>query len=355
MDKIRFYLRQKLIRLRHWEYWPFNVVYLPIYFYWCWLMLKARSFFFFNTANPLITNGGFLMESKKEIYDLIPEGLYPKTVLLKAGAKLSEVMDKLQASGLAFPLVGKPDIGMRGLQVSVLKDTEDLQRYAQKSKVDFLLQEYIAYENEVGIFYYRLPGSNEGTISGIVGKEFLSVVGDGQRSLAELLLRNSRAVLQWKALQTLYGLGLHRVPAKGELVTVVPYGNHSRGAKFVDLTHLADAVFIRTIDTLCQTIPQFYYGRLDVRFRSWEELRQGTAFSIIELNGAGSEPTHIYDPKHSLFFAWKEIIRHLDLLYQISKTNKARLGIAYMPFSAGLKMLKANSRHLALMASGEEN
>ncbi|HZH35855.1 MAG TPA: hypothetical protein VEX65_01185, partial [Flavisolibacter sp.] len=159
----------------------------------------------------------------------------------------------------------------------------------------------------VGIFYYRLPGSNAGTLSGIVGKEFLSVVGDGPRSLAELLLRNSRAVLQWKALQTLYGQGLHRVPAKGESVTVVPYGNHSRGAKFVDLTQLADAVFTRTIDTLCKTIPQFYYGRLDVRFRSREELRLGTAFFIIELNGAGSEPTHIYDPKHSLFLPGKRL------------------------------------------------
>jgi hypothetical protein len=31
-----------------------------------------------------------------------------------------------------------------------------------------------------------------------------------------------------------------------------------------------------------------------------EELEQGINFSIVELNGA--EPTHIYDPKHSLFF-----------------------------------------------------
>jgi hypothetical protein len=51
-------------------------------------------------------------------------------------------------------------------------------------------------------------------------------------------------------------------------------------------------------------IPEFYYGRLDIMFTSWEDLAQGLNFSIVEVNGAGSEPTHIYDPKHSIFFAW---------------------------------------------------
>jgi hypothetical protein len=36
-----------------------------------------------------------------------------------------------------------------------------------------------------------------------------------------------------------------------------------------------------------------------------EELEQGINFSIVELNGAASEPTHIYDPKHSLFLHGK--------------------------------------------------
>ena len=74
------------IRLFNWEYWPFNVVYGPLFLYWFFLSLKARSFFFFNTSNPTIKNGGFLMESKKEVYDLIPFEYYPATLLFKASS-----------------------------------------------------------------------------------------------------------------------------------------------------------------------------------------------------------------------------------------------------------------------------
>ncbi len=62
------------IRLLHWEYWSFNVVYIPIYPIFIFLCLRARSFFFFAAANPNIKNGGFLGESKKDIYALVPAG-----------------------------------------------------------------------------------------------------------------------------------------------------------------------------------------------------------------------------------------------------------------------------------------
>ncbi len=348
--KLSLSLRQKLIRLRHWEYWPFDVVYFPIYFYWFYLMLKSRSFFFVNTANPLIKNGGFLMESKKEIYDFIPDGYYPKTILVKRGTPVETLRRDLNEAAIHFPLVAKPDIGMRGLGVAVIKNLAELESYSQKSRVEFLVQEYIAYENEVGIFYYRMPGSNKGLISGIVGKEFLSVQGDGASTIAQLLWQNQRAVLQWQILHEQYGDGLGKVLESGDVFTLVPYGNHSRGAKFIDLSNKIDERLTATVDRICQAVPEFYYGRLDVRFRSWEELRKGEAFSIIELNGAGSEPTHIYDPKHSIFFAWKEIIRHLDVLYKISKANKAQQNLAYMTTQEGLAMLRANKKHVALLS-----
>ena len=73
---------------------------------------------------------------------------------------------------------------------------------------------------------------------------------------------------------------------------------------------------------------------------SWEKLRQVKNFSIIELNGAGSEPTHIYDPSHSIFFAWKEIIRHYNILYNISRQNKQNLNTQYMSLKQGIKMFR---------------
>ncbi|MBN9382457.1 MAG: NRDE family protein [Chitinophagaceae bacterium] len=345
-DEVRRVRSVFMIRLKHWEYWPFLIVYAPIFFYWIWLSLRARSLFFFSTANPTITNAGFLLESKRQIYDLLPEGSYPKTVYCRKGVFLGALMDR----GLTYPVIAKPDIGQRGMGVELLKDECQLMRYAVRSKVDFLLQEYIDYPLEIGVFYYRVPGEPKGFISGIVGKEMLSVTGDGHSTVEELLCSNERYVLQLPLLRRTYGLSLQRVPGVGEATLLVPYGNHSRGAKFLDYSHRITPRLAAVIDDLCRQIPGFYFGRLDIKFNSWEELEAGEAFSIIELNGAGSEPTHIYDPRHSIFFAWREIKRHLDILYVVSRVNARRRGRTPMTFWQGVRMLWDYHKYEKLIA-----
>ncbi|MEO6454637.1 MAG: hypothetical protein ABIN97_11210 [Ginsengibacter sp.] len=341
--------RPFFIRLFNWEYWPFNVVYGPVYLYWLWLCVRARSFFFFNAANPSIKNGGFLMESKKEIYDIIPQKYYPPTLFFKAGIDKDDLVNGLCKSKLQYPLIGKPDIGGRGRGVEKLEIINDVINYAQKSRADFLLQEYIPYNNEVGIFYYRYPSEDRGHISGIVAKEFLTLVGDGLRTMEELLKKDKRFILQLPSLQKSYGKKLERILMKGEECLLVPYGNHARGAKFIDISSLIDEQLVITIDKACKEIPGFYFGRMDIKYNTWQDLKDGKNFSIIEVNGAGSEPTHIYDPKHSIFFAWREIMRHLNILLKISMYNQKNRKIAYLSFKEGLKMLQENNEYGKLL------
>jgi hypothetical protein len=339
-----------LIRLRHWEYWPFFIVYAPVFLYWAWLSVKARSLFFFSTANPSITHSGFLLESKKQIYDLMPKGIYPKTLFFGKGTRMDDIRHRLAASGLTYPMMAKPDVGQRGMAVELLKDECGLLLYTMRSKVDFLLQEYIDYPLEIGIFYYRMPGETKGNITGIVGKEFLSVTGDGQSTVEALLQQNDRYILQLPALRRRLGRRLQSTPVMGQRVELAPYGNHSRGAKFLDHSHRINPRLEAVMDDLCRQIPGFHFGRLDIRFQSWPQLEAGKAFSVIELNGAGSEPTHIYDPGHSLFFAWREIKRHLDILYKISRANAGQHHLVPMRFEEGLKMLRDYHRHEKLIA-----
>lgn len=338
------------IRLLNWEYWPFHVVYFPIYFYWFWLCIRSRSFFFFSASNPTIRNGGFLMESKWEIYNLLPEGSYPSTVFIRAGSNPADIIQSVQNSNLKYPLVGKPDIGMQGKSVQKLENENELVAYAMQSKVDFLVQEFVPFENEAGIFYYRFPGEKKGYISGIVGKEFLKITGDGKATMLELLKKEKRYILQLTSLKKKYGERLQQVLADGEEFILVPYGNHVRGAKFLDYSNRIEPELEQSIDAVCGKTEGFYYGRLDIRYNTWEELRQGKNFSVIELNGAGSEPTHIYDPKHSIFFAWKEIIRHLNLLYRISKLNHKQYNNPYMSTRSGVDMLCENKKYVKLIS-----
>ena len=338
MKKFKLYFH----KLTHWEYWPFDIVYIPMYFVWFYYAAKARSFFFFNAANPRIKNAGFLMESKKEIYDLIPDQYIPQTLFFTKDTAAADILKTVAASGISFPCIAKPDIGGKGRGVEKLFTLEDIATYAAKIKMDILVQQFIAYPEEVGIFYCRIPGEYNGFITGIVAKEFLIVKGDGASTLTQLLEKDPRFHFQLTALQKIYGEGLNVVLAKGESKNLVPYGNHARGAKFIDVSHWADEIFTQNFDKICKTIPAFYFGRLDIMYTNFDDLKAGKNFSIIELNGAGSEPTHIYDPKHSIFFAWKEIARHFRLLCIISIKNHKK-GFPYLTVQEGMQMFRENN------------
>jgi hypothetical protein len=327
------------IRLLNWEYWSFNTVYVPIYPVFIFLCLRARSFFFYAASNPKIKNGGFLGESKKDIYALVPPQWQPRTIFFPAGSKPDSVLDKLLQAGFRFPVIGKPDIGARGRGVKKLEDAAAVIFYVSTASVDFHVQEFIAYENEAGIFYYRFPGQAKGKISGIVRKEFLRVTGDGHQHVRELLKASPRAILQLAKLEITEPDMLNRVPAAGEDFIVVPYGNHARGAMFLDDSGSVNEKLENVFDEICRQIPSFYFGRMDIRFQSRELLEEAKSFCILEVNGAGSEPTHIYDPRHSLFFAWKEIIRHWLILFKISRTNH-KLGYPYLTVKEGIAMFK---------------
>ena len=284
-------------------------------------------------------NGGFVMDSKIEIYDLIPQHFYPTTKFVKEKLPFDEVETLLKISKIRFPFIVKPDIGLRGSAVKKVENLRELKAYHKKANFDYLLQDLIPFENEVGIFYVRFPHEKHGKITGIVAKEFLIIEGDGCSTIEELLKVNPRYEFQLKALEKEYGSQIKTILTKGEKRNLVPYGNHARGAKFLDYSNLISPELTKVIDEMCLQIPEFYFGRMDLMYNTWEELEQGKNFSVVELNGAASEPTHIYDPKHSLFFAWKELARHISYMFRISVENHKR-GFPYLSHKVGMEQYR---------------
>lgn len=322
-----------LIRLRHWEYWPFEVVYFPIFFYWLWLSLKARSLFFFSASNPSIQSGGLLGESKQAILDQIPDQYKPRTLFVPAQSRaLAHVLDQMRVAELVFPVIAKPNVGERGWRVERIDNLAQLAAYLLEHPADCIIQEYIDEPLEFGVFYYRLPGQPTGVVSSIVQKEFLRVRGNGRNCIEELIMMNERAILQLPALQQKYGDQLHNIPAAGEVVSLVMIGNHSRGTKFLDANHLITPELTQCFDQISQSISGFYYGRYDLRCRTLADLHTGDHLKIMELNGAGAEPAHIYQPGFSLWQAYRVLFHHWHILYRISRANHQN-GTPYMTFS----------------------
>lgn len=327
------------IKLTHWEYWNSKFIYAPIYPYWLWLSIKARSFFFLTAANPGIKNGGYIMERKKDIYTKMPSHLYPKTNYHEPGDTLDHVLQQMHHSNILFPVIAKPDFGERGLAVKKIYNADQLAAYVARMPVPYLVQEFIDYPFEVGIFYWRMPDSKVGHISGIVNKEPVQVMGDGVHTVAQLVAQNNRYVLYRTQLATQNPTTWNTVPSKGATYNLMPYGNHCRGSKFTHEKNRTTPKLSATLNRICLQIPGFYYGRLDIKFSNWDDLENGRHFSIIEVNGSGSEPTHIYDPANSLFFAWKEITKHWTIMYQISKANNVN-GTPYLTLSESREQIK---------------
>ncbi|HUQ67019.1 MAG TPA: hypothetical protein VM101_12740 [Flavitalea sp.] len=270
--------------------------------------------------------------------------LYPRTIHFDAATGADIVNAQLKQNNFTFPLIGKPDTGGRGRGVKLLENEIECAAYVNRSAVNFHIQEFIPYKNETGIFYYRFPCEKLGHISGIVRKEFLTVTGDGSSTIKDLLMSNNRSLLQMESLQNIYGDYLLTILSAGVEKLLVPYGNHARGAGFFDDTHLIDDKLVDAVNKICKDIDEFYFGRLDIKYDNWEDFKNGKNFCVIEVNGAGAEPTHIYDPRHSIFYAWREIVRHWFILNKISISNHSK-GARYLTVKEGLKMFRQDKEH----------
>jgi len=229
--------------------------------------------------------------------------------------------------------------------VEKIEDLHELEQYVRRIRTNFLLQEYIDLPYELGVFYYRYPDQKEGTISSIVIKELLCVVGNGNKNVRQLVEENPRAKLQMDYLQERHKGMLNMVPQKDEKIELVSIGNHCRGATFLDGSDLIDETLISIFDVIAKKIDGFYYGRFDIRYKSLKELRRGDGFVILELNGAKSEPAHIYQPGFPLMTAYKIIFKHWNALYRISKINR-KLGIPYPSWEKGWMLWRKYRQHL---------
>ena len=93
-------------------------------------------------------------------------------------------------------------------------------------------------------------------------------------------------------------------------------------------------------DKIALQIEGYNFGRFDLRVSSEEDLSRGVNMKIMELNGANSEPAHIYDPKMPLITAYKALFRHWKNLFQVSVANH-KLGVPYAPLFGTIKEVRS--------------
>ncbi|MBW2611437.1 MAG: VTT domain-containing protein [Deltaproteobacteria bacterium] len=322
--------------LSFYEFWPPWLFYIPIALTWGVLSLRHFSITLPTVANPLFPDGDLTGESKSKILDLVqPEGkkwFAKHAALIRSkqegdtAADVARAMVVLSEAGISFPVVTKPDIGCRGVGVRLAKNKKDLAAYVANFPPGqtILFQEYVDYEPEAGIFYIRFPGAPNGFIFSITLKYFPRVIGDGRSTLRELIIRDPRAGQIPHVYFPRHANQLDRVLPPGETFRLNFAGSHSRGTIFRNGNAYITKEISATFDEVAKTIPEFYFGRFDVRFPDFKALQSGEDFKIVEINGAGGEATSIWDSSISLGDAYQTLIRQWALLFRIGALNRAR-------------------------------
>lgn len=316
-------------KYRRWEFWPAWMFYLPVAAMYAWLSVKYHGVALPTVANPSFRNGGLIGESKIDILRALMRAT-PERVAdgyLLHAATLRQRMRQLdrlcRAQSIEYPLVLKPNIGQRGAGFRVVSCRTEAEGYLAQVEANVILQRYVPDEKEIGVFYYRIPGEQRGEIFAVTQKVFPAVIGDGASTFEQLLAKDERASL----IASTY---LHRFPGlrgqvlpTGQRVRLVEAGNHCQGCIFRDGSHLISDVLRQRIDNISKGIPGFYIGRYDIRYAADEDLEGGN-FKIIELNGAASEATNIYDERNSLLSAYRILYKQWELVFRIGRANRDR-------------------------------
>ena len=307
------------------EFWPGWLFYAPVVAQWIWLGLRHGDLSLPTAANPTIETGGLCGESKLAILDLAEpaaQAWIAPYVSFVAGT--DDPAHAAGRGGFGWPVVLKPDIGCNGAGVRLVHDAATLERVLAQFPRDvvLVLQEFIAYEGEAGVFYIRYPGE-AGRVTSLTLKVQPAVTGDGRSTLEALVRADPRAGLVPQLYLPRLAARLAEVPAAGESVPLVFTGNHCKGAIFRDGAASITPALTRQIDAIARAIPGFHFGRIDVRYASEAALRLGQGFTIIEVNGAGSEATHIWDARCTLRQAYAAQFFHYRAAWEIGRINRA--------------------------------
>jgi hypothetical protein len=310
---------------------PKWVICIPLVLQWLWLALRYGSLTLPSAANPFITSGGLVGEGKLEYFRGMGATARASTANYCAVSTAQifsarELQQTLNSAGLEFPLIAKPDLGLCGYGVQLIGDMDQLEEYLSvfPRQETVVLQQYLSQDGEAGIFYVREPGMDRGRITGLALRYFPRVVGDGEQTIAELVLSDVRARRLMRAPRHEYSHDSKRIPLRGEVVRLSTIGSTRIGGLYRDGSSYITPRLTAAVDAIARDMPDFHFGRFDVRFENLDALCDGRGFSIMEINGAGSEAIQAWDPDTGILPGMQIIFKKQNLLFAVGHAMRAR-------------------------------
>jgi hypothetical protein len=214
-----------------------------------------------SRLNPRIINGGKCTLPKSDTYEYFTQNnslakkyfvAYTKIPKDSPWNKTKELLIKFDNKKIIL----KPDIGLRSIGVMATDNEDKIKALLEVGKVDYIIQEYINYKYELGVFYYKYPTWKKGKIMGIAQRDFEDIVDPHN---------------------------VDQYTTREDLITpqVLTIFNKIAGDK------------------------EIYFCRFDVRAKSLEDFKKGQ-FKILEANvGPDAVALHALDKNYS----WKKQLK----------------------------------------------
>ncbi len=314
-----------LIKLMHYEYWPMWAFYLPLLPVILFYGILKRHLFFYTNANPGIDQyGGFFFDSKNNIDKNIPVEYRPISVLTNPFHTVNEIDEFIQKTPFTFPVILKPDSGERGRGVVKIITEIELKKVLEQITIPHLIQEYIAYNLEYGVFVSYLPNEDKYKVISLTEKKFFTVIGNAFNTIEQLIKKSERGCVFFEQImeRTLYDINY--IPRLNEICILHTIGNHCNGTEFINRNQWISEELDISMNKVMSNIKGIYYGRFDIKVESYKNLEKLEAIKIIEFNGITAEPTHIYDNTYGYFKSLLSFITTWKYLYRISNYNKLK-------------------------------
>ncbi len=302
----------------HHEFWPPRIFELPYYFYLLWrCLIRGLSPKRLAHANWALDHGEIGIGSKLATQRAFDAAAFPPTILLDTPAPIEVALSFAAEHG--YPLVLKPDQGAVGMGVTKVRSDVELREKIAQIEGTYMLQGFVPHRFECGVFYIRHQGVSR--ISGINRKHFPEVTGDGHHTILELAQQQERFTPHWWLF--LRDLDTQRIPEDGEVVVLSFVGSHTMGCKFTDDADLLTPDLERAVLALCDAQPGYNFGRLDLKAADQSAFQRGE-FVVMEANGVASLPTHMFDPRYTLWQSWKIFLEHGYWLVEIANEHRAQ-------------------------------
>jgi D-alanine-D-alanine ligase-like ATP-grasp enzyme len=243
-----------------------------------------------TNINPAFLHG-WLFCAKSEILKQFQKNaktykeFFAKTIRIKKDTTLPEriviVQKFIHDNHLHYPLIIKPDRGLAGIGVSLVRDEEDMIKHIHYGHEDYLLQEYIDRPKEISVFYIKDPEEKKGKI----------------RSITERTVTTKNG----------------KIPAM-----IIP------GNKVVnkDESYLIDPI-VESVFNEISDMEGFYFWRYDIRVRDIQEfIKTGKDFKILEVNvWAQTMAVQAYDHKYNIFQKYAIFAQQLQFAFHIAREN----------------------------------